>query len=69
MLFVFSLFSAQLLRLQALDASPVAIAALKSRLYVSAVPAMRGNITDANGVVLATSIDRRNVTADQTAVP
>ena len=69
MLFVFSLFSAQLLRLQALDASPVASAALKSRLYVSAVPAMRGDITDANGVVLATSIDRRNVTADQTAVP
>src|SRR5665647_3283665 len=68
-LFVFSLFSAQLLRLQALDASPVASAALKSRLYVSAVPAMRGDITDANGVVLATSIDRRNVTADQTAVP
>ncbi|MBK5250852.1 MAG: hypothetical protein JJE50_15705, partial [Actinomycetales bacterium] len=51
MLFVFSLFSAQLLRLQALDASPVASAALKSRLYVSAVPAMRGDITDANGVV------------------
>jgi cell division protein FtsI (penicillin-binding protein 3) len=68
-LFVFSLFSAQLLRLQALDASPVASAALKSRLYVSAVPAMRGDITDANGVVLAASIDRRNVTADQTAVP
>jgi len=68
-LFVFSLFSAQLLRLQALDASPVASAALKSRLYVGAVPAMRGDITDANGVVLATSIERRNVTADQTAVP
>jgi cell division protein FtsI (penicillin-binding protein 3) len=47
----------------------VASAALKSRLYVGAVPAMRGDITDANGVVLATSIERRNVTADQTAVP
>ncbi|MHB1472414.1 MAG: peptidoglycan D,D-transpeptidase FtsI family protein [Dermatophilaceae bacterium] len=69
MFFVFSLFGAQLLRLQALDASPVASAALKSRLYVSAVPGMRGDITDVNGVVLATSIDRRNVTADQTAVP
>ena len=68
-LFVFSLFGAQLLRLQALDASPVASAALKSRLYVGAVPALRGNITDANGVVLATSIERRNVTADQSAVP
>lgn len=69
MLFVFSLFSAQLLRLQALDASPVASAALKSRLFVGAVPAMRGDITDASGVVLATSVERRNVTADQSAVP
>ena len=69
MLFVFSLYGAQLLRLQALDASPVASAALKSRLYTGAVPAMRGDITDASGVVLATSIERRNVTADQTAVP
>jgi cell division protein FtsI (penicillin-binding protein 3) len=68
-LFVFSLFSAQLLRLQALDASPVASAALKSRLYVGAVEALRGDITDVNGVVLATSIERRNVTADQSAVP
>jgi len=68
-LFVFSIFGAQLLRLQALDASPVASAALKSRLYVGSVPALRGDITDANGVVLATSIERRNVTADQTAVP
>lgn len=68
-LFVFSLFGAQLLRLQALDASPMASAALKSRLYVGSVPAMRGDITDAGGVVLATSIERRNVTADQTAVP
>ena len=68
MLFVFSIFGAQLLRLQALDATPMASAALKSRLYVGAVPALRGDITDARGVVLAASIERRNVTADQTAV-
>lgn len=69
MLFVFSLFGAQLLRLQALDASTMSDAALKSRLFSGAVPALRGDITDASGVVLATSIERRNVTADQRAVP
>jgi len=68
-LFVFSLFAAQLVRLQALDSSTMASAALKGRLSVVAVPAMRGDITASDGVVLATSIERRNVTADQTAVP
>ena len=68
-LFVFSLFAAQLLRLQAIDSSTMASAALKSRLSVVVVPGLRGNIADSKGVVLATSIERRNVTADQSAVP
>ncbi|MBE3074942.1 MAG: penicillin-binding protein 2 [Actinobacteria bacterium] len=68
-LFVLSLFGAQLFRLQALDSSAMASAALKSRLSIVAVPALRGEITASNGVVLATSIERRNVTADQSAVP
>jgi cell division protein FtsI (penicillin-binding protein 3) len=68
-LFVLSLFGAQLFRLQALDSSAMANAALKSRLSIVAVPALRGNITSSDGVVLATSIERRSVTADQTAVP
>jgi len=67
-LFILSLFGAQLFRLQALDSSAVASAALKSRLSIVAVPALRGDITASNGDVLATSIERRNVTADQTAV-
>jgi cell division protein FtsI (penicillin-binding protein 3) len=67
-LFILSLFGAQLFRLQALDSSAVANAALKSRLSIVAVPALRGDITASNGDVLATSIERRNVTADQTAV-
>ena len=66
--FVFSLFAAQLVRLQALDSSVMARAALKSRLSVAVVPALRGDITASNGVALATSLERRNVTADQTAV-
>jgi cell division protein FtsI (penicillin-binding protein 3) len=47
----------------------MASAALKSRLSIVAVPALRGEIRAYNGAVLATSIERRNVTADQTAVP
>jgi len=68
-LFVLSLFGAQLFRLQAFDSSAMANAALKSRLNIVAVPALRGDITASNGEVLATSIERRNVTVDQTAVP
>jgi len=68
-LFVLSLFGAQLFRLQALDSSAMANAALKSRLSIVAVPALRGDITSSNGEVLATSVERRNVTVDQTAVP
>jgi cell division protein FtsI (penicillin-binding protein 3) len=68
-LFVLSVFGAQLFRLQALDSSAMASAALKSRLSIVTVPALRGDITASNGVALATSIERRNVTADQTAVP
>ena len=47
----------------------MASVALKSRLSVVAVPALRGDITASNGEVLATSVERRNVAADQTAVP
>ena len=68
-LFILSLFGAQLFRLQGLDASSMANAALKSRLSIVAVPALRGDITASNGEVLATSVARSNVTADQTAVP
>lgn len=67
-LFIFSLFAAQLLRLQGLDASTMANAAFDSRLERAALPALRGDITDANGVVLASSLERRNITADPTAV-
>ncbi len=47
----------------------MASAALKSRLSVVAVPGLRGDITDSAGVVLATSIERRDVNANQLAVP
>jgi cell division protein FtsI (penicillin-binding protein 3) len=68
-LFLLSVFGAQLFRLQALDSAAMARVALKSRLSIVAIPALRGDITASDGVVLATSIELRNITADQTAVP
>jgi cell division protein FtsI (penicillin-binding protein 3) len=66
-LIVFSLFTAQLLRIQGLDAKGVSQKALESRLHFTVLPALRGSIVDSNGVVLASSVDRYNVTDDPTA--
>lgn len=68
-LFVFSIFGAQLLRLQGFDAAAVSRDAQSSRTATVALPAMRGSIVDRDGTVLASSIERRTVTVDQTAVP
>jgi cell division protein FtsI (penicillin-binding protein 3) len=68
-LFIFSIFGAQLLRLQGFDASAVSKDAQSSRTATIALPALRGSITDRNGTILASSIERRTVTVDQTAVP
>jgi cell division protein FtsI (penicillin-binding protein 3) len=67
-LFVFSLFGAQLVRIQALDASTMAEQALGSRLHKSVVPALRGDIVDSKGVILAASIERYDITVNQQAV-
>lgn len=68
-LFVFSVFGAQLLRLQGFDAAATSAQALSSRTTRETVPALRGRILDSQGVVLAESLERRTVTVDQTAVP
>ena len=68
-IFVFSVFGAQLLRIQAFDAAKVQAAALGKRLTTVTTPALRGRVLDSNGVVLASSIERRTVTVDQTALP
>lgn len=67
-LFVMSLFAGRLVQLQGLDASALAAEALGNRLREETVPAVRGEITDANGVVLASTVERRNVTVDQRVV-
>lgn len=68
LLLVLSLFAAQLVRLQGLDAASVSAAALDGRLAVKTIPAARGTITDIDGAELAVSTERKRVTADPTLV-
>ncbi|WP_153011754.1 peptidoglycan D,D-transpeptidase FtsI family protein [Serinicoccus chungangensis] len=67
-LIVLSLFAAQLVRLQGLDAASVSAAALGERLQSRTIPAARGSITDVDGDVLAVSVERRRIVADPTLV-
>ena len=67
-LFVLSVFGAQLVRIQGLDASAVAAEAESKRVTAQIIPAMRGQILSADGTVLASSVVREVVVADQTAV-
>lgn len=66
MIFVFSLFAAQIVRVQGVDAAAVSVQAKDSRLHHQTVPASRGQIVDSKGVALAVSVQRYNVTADST---
>lgn len=68
MFIVLSLFAAQLVRLQGLDAASVSAAALDGRLEVQVLPASRGALTDIHGADLAVSSERRRVIADPTLV-
>lgn len=65
---VLSLFGARLVVLQGLDAPMYAAEAQAARLRTVTLPAVRGTITDRNGVVLARSVAAVNITADQTKV-
>ncbi len=67
-LFVFSIFAAQLVRLQGLDATAVAAEALAQRTADETIPAVRGVIRSSDGVVLASSVIRETVAVDQTTV-
>jgi cell division protein FtsI (penicillin-binding protein 3) len=68
-IFVFTVFAAQLLRVQALDAASVQAAAFDKRVVTEVQPALRGQILDRNGVVLASSVERKTIYADQKVIP
>ncbi len=68
-LVVLSLFAARLVQMQGLDASALAGEALGNRLVTTTLVADRGQITDADGVVLASNVERRTITVDQTLAP
>ncbi|BDZ43845.1 cell division protein FtsI [Paraoerskovia sediminicola] len=62
------LFGARLVYVQAIKGPELAQEALASRLHTSDTPAHRGDITDADGTVLATSVERYEVYADQKTI-
>lgn len=65
---IFSLFAVQLLRIQGVDSASVSEQALGGRLQRVTIPAQRGEVVDANGATLASSVERRHVTADPVAM-
>lgn len=64
-LFIFSVFAAQLVRLQAIDAETVAKQGRSMRTQGVALPAKRGSILDRGGLPLAESVERFDIVADQ----
>ena len=67
-LFVLSVFGAQLVRIQGFDATAVAQEAQLKREGTQIIPAMRGQVLSSDGTVLASSVVREIVVADQQAV-
>ena len=67
-IFVLSVFAAQLVRIQGFDAKAVAEEAQVRREAAQIIPAMRGRVLASDGTVLASSVVREVVVADQQAV-
>ncbi len=68
MLFLLSLFGGRLIQVQGLDASALAAQALKNRTRSQPLFAHRGDILDAAGATLATTVELRDIRVDQTLV-
>ncbi|MEO7448833.1 MAG: penicillin-binding protein 2 [Humibacillus sp.] len=66
---VLTVFAAQLLRVQAFDASATQAAAFNKRNVTTLTPALRGQILDTNGQVLAGTVERYTIAANPKAVP
>jgi len=67
-LLVVGLFVARLIDVQIVSAAPLAEEALAQRLVTVAVTPTRADIVDRNGVVLATTVERYNLSVDQTKI-
>ncbi|WP_369053537.1 peptidoglycan D,D-transpeptidase FtsI family protein [Kineococcus terrestris] len=65
---VLALLCARLVQLQGADASALAARALAQRTSQLTLHAERGEVLDARGVVLATSVERRTVVADPSII-
>ncbi|GEL94246.1 cell division protein FtsI [Cellulomonas composti] len=68
LLLVVTLFAGRLVYVQALRGPSLAEAARESRLSTVALIGTRGQITDRDGVVLATSVERYDISVNQTQV-
>jgi cell division protein FtsI (penicillin-binding protein 3) len=66
---VLSLFAGRLVQLQGMESSNYRKLALQERDKTTVLPAMRGNITGANGQVLAMTVATYQVTADPPLIP
>jgi cell division protein FtsI (penicillin-binding protein 3) len=62
------ILGARLFQLQGLDTAGMAQAAVDKRLRTSEIPALRGEILDANNTVLARSVQRFDIVVDQRLV-
>lgn len=67
-LFTMTIFAGRLLELQAFRGDVLAAAAVDQRTRTITVLADRGQITDRNGAPLATTVEARHLTADQTLI-
>lgn len=65
---VLLLFVGRLVQVQIFQGPSLAATAQGERMTTTVVPAHRGDIVDADGTVLATSVDRYTVIADQEAI-
>jgi cell division protein FtsI (penicillin-binding protein 3) len=67
-LFVFSLFAAQLVRLQGIEAEALAKPGQDLRRRADVIPARRGQILDRDGVSLAAEVQRYDIVVNQEAL-
>lgn len=65
---VLVVFAGRLVYVQGMRGAALAATALDERMTTARLPAARGQITDANGVVLATSVERYTLGANQKQV-